>query len=204
MRLGTLVRRSVLAGLLAATCSVAPAGLAEDLDPDALFESAKTAYGEKKYGKALADLRLLVGEVGRRRVLALQDLLPAAPAGYTAGEVESGDLAGIAMGMGTTLKRRYTKGDAEISVDLSVDSPMIAGFAMAMNPMFAQAAGHTIVRVKGRQAMIEGKPGEGSATLRLLLASNTALLQVTGPARADVESLASATDLDRLEKALQE
>jgi hypothetical protein len=198
-----LPRAALAAALVVFASSLAPPGGAEDLDPNALFDSAKAAFGEGKYGKSLADLRLLVGEVGRRRVEGLKALLPAAPAGFTAGEAEATDLSGFAMAVGATLARDYEKGDARVRVEMLVDSPTVGMLAMAMNPTIAQASGHSIVRVKGRMALLEAPKG-GDASLTLLLASNTASFKVTGPTRADVEALANAADLDRIEKALQE
>jgi hypothetical protein len=199
-----LLRTPAAAALAVFALSLAPPGAAEDLDPDALFESAKAAYGERKYGKALADLRLLVSEVGRRRVDALREFLPGTTAGFTAGEVEATDLSGLGMAVGATLRRDYDKAGARASVELTVDSPMVGALAMAMNPMIVQASGHTIVRVKGRQALLEVPKGGGDASITMLLASNTASLKVSGPTKADAEALAGAMDLDRLEKALQE
>ena len=200
----TLRRRLLLAFAGLALLSSAPL-LAEDLDPASLFDSAKTAYGEKKYGKALQDLNLLVKELGRLRMESLKTTLPAAPAGWTAEDVE-GDASAMGLavfGGGISVKRTYRKGDeTQVTVTLTADSPMVAGFAA----MFQFAPQGQVVTVKGRRALLEVDKDDKSADLKLLLNGNTSLLQVEGRSvtREDVGTLfANALDLDGMEKALQ-
>jgi hypothetical protein len=183
------------------------AGLAEDLDPAALFESAKASYEAKKYGKAIADLKLLAGEVARRRGEVLKAFLPGAPAGWTAEEAEAADLAGgLFFAQGIQVRRRYTKGEAEGEAELIVDSPMLAG-ALAMMQMAGQMPGYSVVKVKGRTAILEQDKEAKSASVSIVLGGNTALLKISGRnvAKEDVvDVLGGAFDLDGLDKAIAE
>jgi hypothetical protein len=199
-------RFAVLSFVLAS--AVAGVGLAEDLDPAALFDSARGAFNEKKYGKALSDLKLLVGEVSRLRAEQLKPLLPGAPAGWTAHEVDVNEGGGFAfLAQGVHLQRRYTKGDGNVTVGLWIDSPMVATLSMMANPAFAQMSGNTVVKVKGRQAVLQLDAANKSGTLYVLLAGNAAVAQVEGHGvvKADlVDAFGGAFDFDRLEKAIQE
>ncbi len=200
----TLRRRVLLTLAGLALLSSSPL-LAEDLDPATLFDSAKAAYGEKKYGKALQDLNLLVKELGRLRMESLKTTLPGAPAGWTAEDVEGDSSAqGFAFfGGGISVKRTYRKGDeTQVTVTLTADSPMAAAFS-GMLQFVPQ--GSQVVTVKGRRAVLKFDKEDKSADLTLVISGNTALLQVEGRGvtREDVGTVfANALDLDGMEKAL--
>jgi hypothetical protein len=201
------MRPARLAAFLLLFASVIAAGpgpgVAEDLDPNALFDSAKASYGQKQYGKAMADLRLLMGEVARRRGEDLKSRLPAAPAGWTAGEAESEVLAFFSSGI--VVRRAYTKEGSNVRLELVADSPIAASFASVF--AMAQMTGQPIVKVKGRQAILEYDAQNRHGSVKLVLASNTALLSLEGDgvSKQDlVDGFGNALDLDGLEKALQE
>jgi hypothetical protein len=201
------IRRTLLLLLSLAVLSTG-VSFAGDLDVGALFDGAKAAYGEKRYGKSLADLRLLVSEVGRARAAQLLAALPAAPAGWTAEPVVEDDSAPFAfITLGLAVQRRYAKGDARVKVELVADSPLLATFSRVLtNPAFL-APNQKVVEVKGRKALLETDDEAKRAVLRLLLQGDATMLSVEGEgvAKADVsETFANALDLDRLEKALRE
>jgi hypothetical protein len=200
------LRRTTAAALVLAALAAAGPGTAEDLDPAALFESAKAAYDQQKYGKAAADLKLLLGEIGRRRGESLKGFLPVAPAGWTAGEAEVTDAGAVVFAAGLSVRRSYSKGDAEVNVELTVDSPATAGF-MAMFQMAGQMPGYAVVTVRGRRALLELDASSKTGTLSLVLGGNTALLQIrgNGVSKADlVDVFGGATNLDGLDRALLE
>jgi hypothetical protein len=103
--------------------------------------------------------------------------------------------------------RRYTKGEANVRVQLVADSPFVAPVAVLLqNPAFLPP--HTkLVTVKGRKALVESDDEGRRTSLRLVLHADTALLTIEGEwgARADVaETFANALDLDAIEKVLAE
>jgi hypothetical protein len=200
-------RRSVVAALVLAV-SLTGVCLAEDLDVNVLFDGAKKAHAEKRYGRCLADLRLLVGEVGRARIAQLRTVLPAAPAGWEAEEVSDDGSAAYAMfSIGLNVQRQFTKGESRVKVDLVADSPFVASVSMLLgNPAFLPA-NTKIVTVKGRKALLEHEVEAKRAVLRLLFNENTTMLSVEGDgvSTADVsETFANALDLDAIDKALRE
>ena len=132
------LRTRLVAGTLSLLAlGVASARLfAEDLDLAKLLDGAKAACAEKRYGQALQDLQLVVGEVGRLRMEGLKALLPAAPAGWTA-EAAEGTANAAMLGMGTTVRRSYRKGDGvTASMELVADaSILLSGLQMMLaNP----------------------------------------------------------------------
>ncbi len=183
---------------------------AEDLDPLKLFDSAKGHCTEKRYGKCLADLQLLVGEVGRLRADVIKRLFPAAPEGWKAGEAEGSVQGGLAiLGVGTQVKREYTSGDDKrATMTVTTDAgAMLQGFAMLLqNPAFL-GEGKRIVTIKGRKAILEWEKGATSGNLMMLLSVPGSMLQVEANGVTDKvlqDVLAAAFDVDALEKALQD
>jgi hypothetical protein len=185
--------------------------VAQDLNPEDLFQSAKSAYDAKKYGKALSELQLLVGEISKLRVEQLKAVLPAAPAGWTAGE-PSGESAGgmIVMGAGITVKRSYTKDQKSVSLELVSDSPMVGMFApLLSNPALLQGDSNTsVVSLKGgRRAILEYHAASKQGSVKILLRNNTTLLTLEGNQveKSDLlDAFAKGMDIDAIEKALQD
>jgi hypothetical protein len=198
-----------LAGSVVALGLFAGTLRAEDVDPVALCDSAKAAFQAKKYGKAVSDLQLALTEVARLRMEALKTKLPGAPAGWTAQDAEGEMAAGWAwLGAGTSVKRRYEKGEANMSLEVWADAGMItSSFQMMLsNPMFVQPPSK-IVTVKGRRAILEFRKDGNNGSLTIVLATPGAMVKLEGHgiAAADLTDVFGAhVDLDALEKAIQE
>ena len=198
-------RRPLAALFVVLALSLAGAALAEDLDVNALLDSAKASVGGKHYGKALGDLNLAQGEVARLRMEAVKALVPGAPEGWKAQEVEGQTGMGM-LGMGvtaTTLKRQYSKGDeTSIELELLADSPAVAPFQMLFQ---FTPQGSQIVMVKGRKAILELNKEQKSGTLTVLLNASNSIVKLTGRdvSKADlVDTIGGAFDYDAIEKAI--
>jgi hypothetical protein len=201
------VRLLSLAALLAVAAAAFRAARADDLDVPALFGTAKASFEAKKYGKTLADLNLIAGEVGRLRLGVLQERLPAAPTGWTADEPEGNPGMGMfgLAGM-SQVTRRYAKGEeTSIRVEVYADAGTIVG---PMQMMLANAGmmGIKVVMIKGRKAVLELRGDAKSGSLTVLLNSPNSMVKFdgNGVTKADLEALANAFDLDALEKAIAE
>jgi hypothetical protein len=187
----------------------ATSSVAEDIDPNSLFDSAKASFGQKKYGKALQDLGILLKEIGRMRVEVLKGTLPGAPEGWTAQDAE-GEAIGFTAFLGggaVTVRRDYKKGDeANVQIQLLVDAPMIAVTTMALsNPGFLPP-NSSIVTVKGKRAILRVEKDDKSGELSLPLNGNTTLVQISGHgiSKADLETFGNAIDTEKMERTLQE
>jgi len=181
---------------------------AEDLDPLKLFDSAKASCQEKRYGKCLADLQLLVGEVGRLRTDSMKPLLPKPPEGWTADEAEAASNGGAFMfGAGSQVKREYKSGDSKTCrMTLSTDvGAIMSGWTMLLsNPAFL-GEGKRIVTIKGRKGLLDWEKGADHGSLMLQLGVPASMIQLEASGVTDKEIqdvLAGALDLDAIEKAL--
>jgi hypothetical protein len=197
-----------LAALTAVAGLTLGAARADDLDVPALFGSAKASFEAKKYGKAMADLALIAGEVSRLRVETLTKVMPAAPAGWTADEPEgNAGLGFLAMGGFTQVTRRYAKGD-EVSVraELYADAPTIASqFQMLLANAGMMGGAVKVVTIKGRKAILQMQ-GDKSGSLTVILATPNSIVKFegNGTTKPELEALAGAFDLDAVEKAIAE
>lgn len=205
------LRLALLAALLVPSLALAGAMrlLAEDLDVPALFDSAKAAFGEKRYGKAWSDLQLVLAEVARFRAEALKEVMPKAPAGWTAEDAEAGNAGGWAwVSLGTQVTRRYTKGESSsVEVQLTADAPamLLTGLTMFLTNPAMVPSGSKIVMIKGRRALLEYDKEGRSGNLQVLLNAPNAFLRIQGNdvAASELgEAFPAAIDLDALEKAI--
>ena len=201
-------RRFLLPVALLIVAAASARLFAEDLDPLKLFDSAKTNCQEKRYGKCLADLQLLVGEVGRLRTDAMKPLFPKPSEGWTAEEAESAaNGAAFMFGAGSQVKREYKAGDAKrclmtISTDVGA---MMTGITMLMsNPAFL-GEGKRIVTIRGRKALLDWEKGadHGTLTIQLGVPASMVALEANGVTDKEIQDLLGGSiDLDALEKAL--
>ena len=199
------LRRPLIALSLLLGGAFAGVALAEDLDVNALIDSAKASVGEKHYGKALGDLNLAVGELARLRMEALKLLVPNGPEGWKGEEIEG--QTGVALGMlpsMTTIKRRWAKGE-ETSVELEMYADAQSFFAAFQMQLTFTPAGSQVVMIKGRKAVLELNKEEKSGSLTIFLnATNSVIkLQGRGVTKADlVDAIGGAFDLDAIEKTI--
>ncbi len=201
-------RRRLLALVPALALAVGAATLsAEDLDPAKLFESAKRHHAEKHYGRCLADLQLLVGEVGRLRVESIKGLFPAAPSGFSAEEAEGTVAGGLALlGVGTQVKRTYRRDESSLEATIWADAgAMLTGFQMVLQNPAMIGEGQQVVTVKGRKALLEYDKDAKRGTLTVVLAVVGGMVQLSGAEFSKdelVDKLGGAFDYDRIEKEL--
>jgi hypothetical protein len=216
-----IARRACAAVVLAGALALAGGtGLrAQDsgeVKPEDLFASAKSAFGEKKYGKALSELNLLVGAVMKLRIGQIKTVLPDAPAGWKAEDPTSDSGAGFVVMAGVAVHRDYEKPAAEgggdparVNLEIVSDSPLVGMVApLFSNPAMVQAQeGMSLVTLKDRRAILEWHKESKSGSLKLLLGNNTTLLTLSGSnvQKADLSDVfGKALDIAKIEKVLAE
>ncbi len=202
-------RRFVLPALAVFGWAASARLFAEDLDPSKLFDSAKQHCAEKRYGKCLADLQLLIGEVGRLRIDTMKAYFPAAPPDWKAGEAEAISSGGLAMfGAGSQVKRKYTSGAgkrAEITLMTDAGAMMQMVTLGLQNPAYL-GDGKRIVTIKGRKALLDWKTDATRGSLMVVLNVPASMVQIeaNGITSSEVQELiAGAIDFDALEKGIQ-
>ncbi len=143
--------RSGLAALtLAALVAAAPMLARADEVTDQIAE-AEAAYQKKDIVTAIAALDAAVSLLRQARAEAWKALLPAAPAGWTAEEVQTSAAGASLFGGGTGVTRKYLKGDENVEISILAESPLVQAMSAVIgNPMVAAMAGRVVV-IGGRR-----------------------------------------------------
>jgi hypothetical protein len=183
-------------GLLATTTTLR----ADDVT-DSIDEAVK-AYKADDYATAAQALDAAAQLVRQKRGDMFKALLPDAPSGWDAEEATSQSAGAAMFGGGVTAERTYRKGDSSVSVKLITDSPMMQGVLMMMgNPMFANADGGKLERIKGQKAIFKNKGGSGSVNV---VVNGALLVQIEGSdvSDADLRKFAEAIDYGKISSLL--
>jgi hypothetical protein len=165
---------------------------------DSIDEAVK-AYKAKDFATAAQSLDAAAQLVRQKRAELFKALLPAPPAGWKAEDATAQAAAAAMFGGGVSAERHYTKGDSSsITVKLITDSPIMQGVLMMMgNPMFANADGGKLERIKGQKAIFKNKNGSGSVNV---VVNGTLLVQIEGSdvTDADLRAFAEAIDYTKI------
>jgi len=181
---------------LASILALGTALRADDVT-DSIDEAIK-AYKANDFAAAAQSLDAAAQLVRQKRAELFKAVLPAAPSGWTAEDATSQSAAAAMFGGGVSAERHYTKGDASITVKLITDSPAMQGVMMMMgNPMFANADGGKLERIKGQKAIFKNKDGSGSVNV---VVGGSMLIQIEGSQvkDADLRAFAEAIDYAKL------
>jgi hypothetical protein len=171
-------------------------------DVTASIDEAVKAYKNKDYAAAAEALETAAQLVRQKRGEGFKELLPAAPAGWTAEEATSSAAGAAMFGGGVTAERNYRKGNASMTVKLITDSPIMQGMMMMIsNPMFASADGGKLERIKGQRAIFKNQQGNGSVQI---VVNGALLVQIEGSdvSDADLRAFAQAIDYGKIAERL--
>lgn len=188
--------RSVLSFCAFASLALGPTLRADDVT-DSIDEAVK-AYKANDYATAAQSLDAAAQLVRQKRGEQFKALLPEAPKGWEAEEATAQSAGAAMFGGGVTAERQYRKGDASMTVKLITDSPIMQGVLMMMgNPMFANADGGKLERIKGQKAIFKNKGGSGSVNV---VVSGVLLVQIEGSdvTDADLRAFAEAIDYGKI------
>jgi hypothetical protein len=117
------------------------------------INEALTAYGHKDLPTAIAGLEAALNLLRQNRADAYGALLPAAPAGWTADDVETVSL-GVAMaGGGAGATRQYHKGNDTVTVSILADSPLLQAISALASSGLAVLGGMRTQIVNGRRTI---------------------------------------------------
>lgn len=142
--------RILMLSLLIAAAPLA-AGRADDVTDQ--INEALTAYAKKDLPTAIAGLEAALNLLRQSRADAYGALLPAAPEGWKADDVETVS-AGIAMaGGGTGASRKYHKGNDTVTVSILADSPLLQAMSALASSGLAAMGGMRTEIVNGRRTL---------------------------------------------------
>ena len=144
------------------------------------IDEALQSYKDKNYSDAMNSLNYASQLIGQKKGGDLQSFLPSPLSGWEASESSSQAVGAAMMGGGVSAERRYTKGDATVTVQIVTDSPMLQGMLMMFgNPMLAGADGGKLERIAGEKAIVKYGAEEKSGDINLAVA-NRFLVTVKG------------------------
>ncbi len=163
------------------------------------IEAAKKAYASGEFTEAHAALQQAAALVAEKKGLDLKKAFPEQLAGWVGKEIEN-ESAGLAAfgGGGLIMRRKYVKEKQSASLQIAVDSPLMAQMAALMNnPAMASQMGHKVRRVKGQKVMID----ESAGSISLLL-HNRFHIQIEGRELKEEEltKMLQSVDFDVLTK----
>ena len=185
------MRRAVTAALLAATLLSAPAAHADDVS-DAISE-AKSAYDGGDLAKAKEALDLATQLVAQKQAEALSKLLPEAPSGWTAEAVDATGAAGGFLGGGLIIKRSYTKGDKDVTLQFTSNSPLLGSLAPLFSNVQLLGGMGKVFRQKGRVAVLTSE-----SEIQMVLGKTYVTISGSG-AEADKRAILDLVDLGAVE-----
>lgn len=138
------------------------------------IDQAIKQYRVGDFAGAASNLDYASQLVRQKKSERMKDLLPEPLAGWQAKPASAQTLGTAVFGGGVTVSRDYSKAGAAVSVEIVSDSPVLQSVMMMLkNPMFAGAAGGSLVTVKGQRAIIKyddkTKNGEVTSLLPTVL-----------------------------------
>jgi hypothetical protein len=155
-----------LSVLLVIGClSTAAVGAEGTDDVLATIDEAVKQYKVGDYAGAASNLDYASQLVRQKKSERMKELLPEPLAGWQAKPASSQTLGTAVFGGGVTVSREYTRGTSSVSMEVVSDSPVLQSVMMMLNnPMFAGAAGGTLMTIKGQRAIVnydeKGRSGE--------------------------------------------
>lgn len=189
-----------LAALLALVALSASAVRADEILTN--LETAKSAYQAGNYSESLQALDYAGQLIRQKKGEAVAKLLPDAPKGWTAGEVENEAAAGAIMGGFVTAKRNYTREDGTLSAQIQSDSPVLQGLMMAFaNPMLATGNGGKLETIKGQRAVVTYAKDNKSGDVKIVVDGRYLVsIEGSGLTREELVQFAGTIDCSALAK----
>lgn len=173
--------------------------------PEAI-EAAKKAVDAEKLGAAIAALQAAIRDLQKKQRTAVLAALPK-PEGWTiedpAVDEQAADLAASMMFAGATVTRHYTKGEHNIHVEVTANSPLVQMLTVVLNnPTLIEADGGELVKYGAHRAILK-KSGETGQELTVVM-HDIHLIKITadGVSADDLLKVFDQACIDRLEKPL--
>lgn len=171
------------------------------------LDAAKQAYEAGELRTAAETLNGAAEAIRAQITAGLLSLFPPPLDGWVADEAQSQSGGLASMLTGTHLSRRYVREDnAEVTLTLMADSPMMPMLTMAISMPFMMQANEDLksFSLKGERGMMEHTPGSQTYKVTLMVGSRL-LVQGEGSGlteAAPLEQYLNALDLEAIQNAL--
>lgn len=159
--------RFIATALVAVTFAAASLKADEITD---LLKKAGTDYESGNYSEAITSLDYAGQLIRQKKGEAMLKLLPDALAGWTAEQPSSESASGAMFGGMVSVQRQYKKEDANLTIKLTSDSPMLAGMlGMFSNPMLVSGTGGKLETIKGQKAVVKYDANNKSGDINIVV-----------------------------------
>ncbi|MEM7307610.1 MAG: hypothetical protein AAF682_13110 [Planctomycetota bacterium] len=170
-----------------------------------LVDTAKKAWGDKRYGACQTSLQEAVALVAKARGDAIRAALPGAPAGFQAEKPKKQDqaanpfLGALAATVGNVIEQRYIPdgGGQPIQVTVTADSPMLQMFQMWIANPAMLPAGSELIKYGPHNAVL--KKEQNGRRLNLQIVVGGSLAEVRWP-NGDEDALFAMWDQAAVDK----
>lgn len=192
--------RFIATALVAVTIAASSVKADEITD---LLKKAGSAYESGDYSEAISSLDYAGQLIRQKKGEAMMKLLPDAQSGWTAEEPSSEAASGSMFGGMVAVQRRFTKDNASVTVKITTDSPMLAGFiGMFTNPLMVSGSGAKLETIKGQKAVVKFDGGNKSGDVNIVVAGKI-LVTVEGSevSREALTAYAGSIDYAKLSAA---
>lgn len=163
---------------------------------DSINEALKL-YKEGKYSEASTSLQVAVNGINEKKGGTISSALPEKIGEWKGDEINNSNALSV-LGGGTTVERKYSKGDRDATITIIADSPMIGQvIGLMSNPTIAGLAGMKMKKAGANTVSIQKDQGMGQ-----IVVDNRFLIQIQGSElkEADVLELAGAVKTDVLKE----
>jgi hypothetical protein len=117
---------------------------------DQINEALK-AYAKKDFTTATTALEAASNLIRQMRAEAWTAVLPDALPGWTASDPENSTLGQAMFGGGTSVSRKYGRGDDTVDISLITDSPMLQGLGALLGAGLLTGTDNKLVIIDGRK-----------------------------------------------------
>jgi hypothetical protein len=115
------------------------------------IDEALKAYAKKDLTTATAALEAASNLIRQMRAEAWTAVLPEALSGWKASDPENSILGQAMFGGGTSVSRKYSRGDDTVDVSLVTDSPMLQGLGALLGAGLLTGTDNKLVIIDGRK-----------------------------------------------------
>jgi hypothetical protein len=139
--------------LLSLVIAVSPLSPARADDVTGQINEALAAYARKDIATTIAGLEAALNMLRQSRAEGYGALLPVAPPGWTADNVETVSVGAVMAGGGVGASRKYHKGGDTVTVSILADSPLLQAMSALASSGLAALGGVRTQVVNGRRVM---------------------------------------------------
>ncbi|GAA3961363.1 hypothetical protein [Allohahella marinimesophila] len=182
---------------IAVGLALTPAAATADEITEAI-DTGLSAYKDGDMSTAASQLDYASTLIRQKKAEQITAVFPDPMSGWEAEDAESESSGAAMFGGGISANRSYRKGDADLTIELVMDSPMLQSMmGMFNNPSMIAMQGGKLIKIAGNNAMLEEKDDR---TKIVFVANNSALFTLTGNGvkTDEVKAYANAIKLDKL------